>query len=184
MIKALLLAFLLQSSGQEVNPIQNDTWLTELIQNKGKVIPIETIKGLGQALWMGGLVPEGRFDLNVTEGLIESVIQIRQFFASPRYNIGDRIWVKKGNSISPRAEITKINPDGTYDVLTWEKPKSLEVDWNPGGGIEVDPTTGELVDPGKTLVQYEDPKTGQMVEKWMERPWNLRLNQETIRTYI
>ena len=83
MIKALLLAFLLQSSGQEVNPIQNDTWLTELIQNKGKVIPIETIKGLGQALWMGGLVPEGSFDLNVTEGLIESVIQIRQFFASP-----------------------------------------------------------------------------------------------------
>jgi hypothetical protein len=181
MIKALLLAFLLQSSGQEVNPIQNDTWLTELIQNKGKVLPIETIKGLGRALWMGGLVPEGSFDLNVTEGLIESVIQIRQFFESPRYKIGDRIWVKKGSSISPRAEIAKIYSDGTYDVLTWEKPKSLEVDWNPGGGIEVDPTTGELVDPGKTLVQYEDPKTGQIVEKWMERPWNLRLNQETVR---
>ena len=171
---SLCLALFLQS-----NPVAGDGVIEELARSYGKTIPISTTEGIGEVLWMAGLVKTGQTEVEVTDKLVRDVVAVRSFFAPAQYRVGERIFVKDaGGKLSYRAEIRKVNADGTYEVEVWDKLKSVSYpDFGPDDWRRrINPETGELSNPGMTTVEMPDGRNAQFERPWLERP-----NARTIR---
>ena len=99
---------------------------------------------LFRTLYERGLVTKDTKSVTLDRGFVEKAVGNEAYFNEVRkirYHVGDRVFVKdEGGELSVRAEIAKINPDGTYTVKVWDRPSSETTTATVNG--EVDPVTG------------------------------------------
>jgi hypothetical protein len=123
---------------------QEPTLAEQLLDRFGQTVERTADPILFQTLYGRGLITKDTHSVKLDRELIEKVVGNQAYFNEVRkirYHVGDRIFVKDASDeLSIRAEIAKVNPDGTYSVKVWDRPSS-ETTTAVVNGV-VDPVTG------------------------------------------
>ena len=157
---------------------------SEMAALVGQNVDLRANASLRSQLLAHGLIAADAFTLHVTPELVQQVFSVESFYNQvnvTRYHVGDRILIEddgSGGSISNRAEIKSILPDGRYEVTIWDKPEAL-----------THPTTNGHVDvfSGKPEAGYQETNTkilvhqadGSTKQEWSLTPWLVRDNERT-----
>lgn len=139
----------------------------QLLGRFGQTVTLSRDPELKKTLWDRGLIASDTAKVTIDRAFMDRVVGNEAYWNDVRkirYHVGDRIWVVKDpERPHSRAEIKKINADGTYDVEVWDRTS--------GAGTTgwVDPVTGVTPGYDPKTVTREDAKIVRMTHAEVDR---------------
>ncbi|MEZ0231119.1 MAG: hypothetical protein ACAI25_21060 [Planctomycetota bacterium] len=126
---------------------QERSFADQLLDRFGQKITLSRDAELKKTLVDRGLIPSDARSVTIDRAFMDRVVGNEAYWnevRKVRYHVGDRIFVfKDGTRPHNRAEIKKINADGTYDVEVWDRTDAT----NPSSWIDAETGNAPGFDP-------------------------------------